>query len=110
MAQIRSTSTTTETEELKASIAYKVQAVYEYSKVLHARIQYNICPTENDMDVHVPSLDITLLRAIYCIQTKRHFPNLDLSFSTEYFPTELICLTINAIQYKGINPEEQDIG
>ena len=42
------------------------------------------------MDVHVTSLDITSIRAIYHIQEKTHFTNVNLSFSPEDFPTELI--------------------
>ena len=87
MAQIRSTSTTIDTEELKTNILYKVQALHHYSEVLYATIQFNICPIEDDMDVRVTSLDITSLRSIYLIQEKSHFPNLDFFFSTEYCPT-----------------------
>ena len=110
LAQIKSTSTTTETEELKARIVEKVQAVHDYSGGLHTRIQSIIFPKEYYMDVHVPSICITSLIAISHIRAKRHFPNLYLSFSPEYFPTELIHLTINSIQSKATTTEDQDIG
>ena len=62
------------------------------------------------MDVHVPFIDITSLRSISCIREKSHFPNLDISFSTEYFPTELIHLAINSIQFKVTTPKKQALG
>ena len=34
----------------------KVQAVHDYSESLNAMIQSTIRPTEDDMDVHVPSI------------------------------------------------------
>ena len=61
------------------------------------------------MDVHFPSIDITSLRVISCIRSKGHFPNLYLSFSPEYFPTELIHITINSIQSNATTTEDQDI-
>ena len=65
----------------------KVQAAHGYSEGLHAMIQYTIYPTEDDMNVDVPYLDITSLRAIYRILSKSHFPNMNLSFYTEDSPT-----------------------
>ena len=62
------------------------------------------------MGFHVPSLDITSLRAIYHTIANRNFPKLDLSLSLEYFPTELIHLTINYIQSKATDPEDLDLG
>ena len=44
---------------------------------------------------------------IYHIVSNIHFTNLGLSFPPEYFPTELIHLTINAIQSKATTPEEK---
>ena len=43
----------------------KLQAVNDYSEGLFAIIQSTIFPTEEDMDVHVTSIGITSLRAIY---------------------------------------------
>ena len=43
--QLIPTSTTTETEGLKANIVEKEQAINDYSEGLHERIQYTICPT-----------------------------------------------------------------
>ena len=62
------------------------------------------------MYVHVTSLDITSLRSISCIQSKSHFPNLDLYFYPEDLTTELTHLTINAIQSKATTTEDQDVG
>ena len=62
------------------------------------------------MDVHVPYLDTTSLRAISCIRVKRHFTNLDLSVLPGYFSTELIHLTINDIQSNENTPEYQSLG
>ena len=73
-------------------------------------IQSNLCPAEYYMDVYFPSLDITSLRYIYRIRANIHCPNLDISFSPEYVPNELICLTINSIQSKATTTEEQAIG
>ena len=58
----------------------------------------------NNMYVHVPSLDINSLRAIYRIQAKSHFPKLDISFSPEDLPIELVHLTVNDIKSKAKNP------
>ena len=49
MVQIKSTSSTTDTEEHKAKIVYKVQDVYNYYEGLHARIQYTLCTIEDDI-------------------------------------------------------------
>ena len=87
----------------------KVQDVHDYSEGLHASIQYTLCPTEDYMDVNVPSLDITPPIAIPRIQSKSHFPNLDIYFSPEEFPTEFISITINDIQSKVTTPEEQSL-
>ena len=65
----------------------KVQAVHDYSEGLYERIQYTICPTEDDMDVHITSLDITALKATFRIRAKIHFPKLDISFYPECSPT-----------------------
>ena len=62
------------------------------------------------MDVHIHYLDITSLRAISLIQAKIHFSKLYLYFSPECFPTELIHLTINAIQSKATTPGDQALG
>ena len=85
----------------------KVQTVHDYYEILHAGIQFTIFPTEDDMDAHFPSIDINQLRYIYQIWSKRHFTKLDISFSSEDLPTELIRLTITANKYNGYNPEEQ---
>ena len=106
LAQIKSTSTPTEIEELKARIVEKVQAVHDYSEGLHTRIHSTIFPKEYYMDVHVPSICITSIIAISHIRAKIHFPNLYLYFSPEYFPAALIHLTINYIQPKATTPEE----
>ena len=78
----------------------KVQDVHDYSEGLYERIQSTLCLTEDDMDVHVPSLDKNSLIAISRILENIHFTNLYISSPPEYFPTEFIRLTINAIQYK----------
>ena len=88
----------------------KIQALHDYYEFLHAWIQSNLCLIEDDMDVHVPSIYKTSLRSISCIQSKSYFPNLDISFSPEYLPTELIHITTNSIQTKATTPEEQDLG
>ena len=88
----------------------KVQDVHDYSEGLHASIQYTLCPTEDYMDVNVPSLDITPPIAIPRIQSKSHFPNLDIYFSPEEFPTEFISITINDIQSKATTTEDQSLG
>ena len=62
------------------------------------------------MYVQVTSLNITSLRAISSIRENSNFTNLDISFSSEDFPTELIHLTIHVIQSKATNPEEQALG
>ena len=76
----------------------KVQYVHDYSKGLHERIHSNICPTENDMDIHVTYIDINSLRSISRIRENTQFTNLDITLSPKNLPTELIHITINAIQ------------
>ena len=76
----------------------KVQAIYNYFEGLHASIQSTLLHTKYHMVLHVPSLDITSLRAISHIRAKSHFTNLGISFSPEYLPTKLFLLDINAIQ------------
>ena len=88
----------------------KVKSVNDHYEGLHTSIQYAICLTEDDMDVNIPSLDITSLRSISLTRAKGHFPNLDISFSPQYLPTELIDFTINSIQFRATNPKEQDLG
>ena len=110
MEQIRSTSTTTDTEELKAKIVEKLKDLHDYFEGLHASIQSTICPTEYGMDVNVNSLDINSLRAISRILANNQFPNLDISFSPGYFPTELIHFTTNYIQSKSTTLEDQSLG
>ena len=103
LAQVRSTLTTTYTEELKTNIVVKLQAVHDYYEGLHSRIQSNLCPIEDYMDFHLPYLDITSLRRISRIQEKSHFPDLGIYLSPEDFPTELIHININSIQSKATN-------
>ena len=107
--QIRSTSTTTYTEELKSKIVYKIQSVHDCSEGIYANIQSTVCPTEDDMDVHVTYLYITSLRAICNTQSKSHFPNLYLYLYPKELPAEFVHLTINSIQSKATTPEEQAI-
>ena len=88
----------------------KVQDVHDYSEGLHASIQFTICPTEDDMDVHVLYLYVTLLRDISCSQENTHLPNLDISLSPEYLHNKLIHLTINTTKPKVTTPKEQALG
>ena len=80
----------------------KVQAVHDYYEDLNKKIQYTICTTEDDMDAHIPSLDITSLIAISYIRANSHFCNLYLPPPPEWFTTELVYININAIQSKAI--------
>ena len=88
----------------------KVQPVHDYYEGLYTRVNYNLCTTEYDMNLHVPYIYITSLRDISRIQANIHLPSLDIYFSPEYLPTELIRLTINSIQSKANTTEEQSIG
>ena len=110
LTQNRFTLITTETEKIKANIVDKVQAVHDYSEGRHARINSTVCPSEDDIGVHVPYIDITSLWSISSIRANSHSPNVYLSQPLEYFPTELINLTINAIQYNATTPQEQALG
>jgi hypothetical protein len=58
---------------------------------LHANIQKQLCPTEDDMEVTVPTLDLQALRAIARL---RH-P--ELSFAEEDISSDLIEFAIKAI-------------
>ena len=62
------------------------------------------------MDVHINSLDITSLKDISNTRSKSQFTNLDLSLYPEYLTTELINLTINAIQSRVNTTEYQALG
>ena len=86
---------------------YKVKDVHDYSLELHASIESNLCPIEDDRDVHDPYLDITSLISTPRTKEKIHLHNLDLSLSPEGFTTELIHLTINDIKPKANTPEDQ---
>ena len=78
----------------------KVQAVHDYYEGIYASIQSTLCPIEDYMNVHVTSLDINSLRAIYRNREQNQFPNQDISLSPEDFFNEFIHLNINAIQSK----------
>jgi hypothetical protein len=71
---------------------------------LHAKIQSQLAPTEDNMDTTVPSIDIHSLRAI----TKLRNP--DLSFEENDITNEMISLFLNAIQSKATTPQEQALG
>ena len=88
----------------------KVQAIHDHPEVLHAKIHYTQCRTDDDMDVHVPSLYITPLISISRIRENKQSSNLDISFSPEYLTNELINLTINDINYKTPTTEYQALG
>ena len=89
---------------------YKVKAVHDHYEGLYTSIQSTLCPTEYDMDGHVPSVYITSHSSIYCILAKSHLPNLYLSCFPEDLPTELIRLTIKYIQSRANTTEEQALG
>ena len=71
MAQKRSTSATVDTEDLKSRIVDKIKYVNYYYKCLHVSIQSTICPTEDVINVHVSSLDIYELKAIYIASNQK---------------------------------------
>ena len=88
----------------------KVQASHDHYEGIHAMIQSTLYTIEVDIYVHVPSLDINSLRSISLIRSDRQFTKFNISFSSEYFPTELIHITINNIQSNITTTEEQYLG
>lgn len=76
------------------------------SDSLHAQIQALLAPTEDVMQISVPTLSIHALRAI----TKLHCSDQSLSFDEADVSTETIELMINAVRSKATTPEEQALG
>jgi hypothetical protein len=84
------TATLNAVQSTKHRCEREVKDIYNMAS-LHAKIQRNLAPTEDDMDVTVPSIDIHSLRAIASLR------NPDLSFAEADLSTEMIELVINAI-------------
>ena len=89
--------------ERNANWKAHVNAIHSDSP-LHANIQKQLCPTEDDMEVTVPTIDLHALRAIACLR------NPELSFAEEDISSELIELSINAIRSSATTSEEQALG
>ena len=68
---------------------------------LHANIQKQLCPTEDDMEVTVPTIDLHALRAIARLRDP------ELSFTKDDISSELIEFSINAIRPSATTLEEQ---
>ena len=78
---------------------------------IRAKIERQLAPTEDDMDISIPTLDIQSLKAITKLRHPELFEdNSHDSFDQADISTELIELMINAIQSKETTPEEQALG
>ena len=97
------TATINAVQSTKHQCERDIKYIYNTAS-LHAKIQRNLAPTEDDMDVTVPSMDIHSLRAIASLR------NPDLSFAEADLSTEMIELVINAIQSKATTTAEQALG
>ena len=74
---------------------------------LHADIRRKLAPTEDDMNMVVPTIDIASLRAIARLHRKG---NQKLPLDEDELPTEMIEMMINAINSKATTTEEQALG
>ena len=81
-------------------------AQHKNTEALHAKIQQQLAPIEDDMDVVVPSLDLSSFKAIMNL----HRPENAELMQQEDPSDELITLAINAINSKATTPEEQALG
>ena len=76
------------------------------TETLHATIQSQLAPTEDDMDFTVPTITIHSLRVI----TKLRCADPNLRFDSSELSAKAIELVINAIRSKSTTPEEQALG
>ena len=78
---------------------------------IRAKIEKQLAPTEDDMEISIPTLDIHSLKAITKLRHPEVFEdNPHDPFDQSDISTELIELMINAIQSKETTPEEQALG
>ena len=88
-------------------ITRKSMADSSNQETLRMQIQKQLAPTEDDLAIVIPTIDIQSLRAIARLH-KRGNELLPLDAST--LPDEFILTVINAINSKATTPEEQAIG
>ena len=89
------------------------RSINKLTASLRTRVQKQLAPTEDDMDISMPTIDLHSLRAIAALHrtNDRKIPNrTKLKFDEDTVPDTIIEQIINAIQSKSTTQAEQALG